>query len=116
MAAMEDMLQAQRHLKGVFGINDDSALGALSVLEAAKRTDVVIVGFDATDEAQAAIRRGSALKADVMQHPDEIGRTAIDVIARHLAGEAVPAVVSVPVSVVDAAALAAPAAAGGTAR
>lgn len=111
MAVMEDMMQAQRGLKGVFGINDDSALGALSVVEAAKRTDIAIVGFDATDEAQAAIRRGSALKADVMQHPDQIGRTAIDIIARKLAGESVPAVVAVPVSVVDASTLAAPASA-----
>lgn len=101
MAAMEDMLQAHRSLRGVFAINDDSALGALSVLEAAKRTDVVIVGFDATTEAQDAIRRGSALVADIAQHPQEIGRTAIDVIAKHLAGQPVPALVSVPVSVVD---------------
>jgi ribose transport system substrate-binding protein len=98
----------------VFGINDDSALGALSVVEAAKRNDIVIVGFDATGEAQAAIRRGSALKADVMQHPDQIGRTAIDIIARKLAGESVPAVVAVPVSVVDASRLASPATAAST--
>ncbi len=39
--------------------------------------DLVIVGFDATAEAQDAIRRGSALKADVAQHPSEIGVTAI---------------------------------------
>jgi ribose transport system substrate-binding protein len=77
------------------------------VLEAAKRTDIAIVGFDATEEAQAAIRRGSALKADVMQHPDQVGRTAIDTIARQLAGEAVPPIVTVPVSVVDARSLAA---------
>jgi ribose transport system substrate-binding protein len=107
MAVMEDMVQAHRSLKGVFAINDDSALGALSVLEAAGRSDIVIVGFDATLEAQEAIRRGSALKADVMQHPVEIGRTAIQVIARHLAGEAVEPVVSVPVSVVDASSLSA---------
>jgi ribose transport system substrate-binding protein len=107
MAAMEDMLQAHPALEGVFAINDDSALGALAVLEAANRNDIVIVGFDATVEAQAAIRRGSALKADIMQHPGEIGRTAIQVIARHLAGEVVEPVVSVPVSVVDEASLAA---------
>lgn len=107
MAAMEDMLQAHRSLKGVFAINDDSALGALAVVEAASRNDIVIVGFDATLEAQDAIRRGSALKADIMQHPDEIGRTSIRVIARHLAGQPVDRVVSVPVSVVDAASLAA---------
>lgn len=106
MAVMEDMLQAHRSLRGVFGINDDSALGALSVLEAAKRTDVVVVGFDATAEAQEAIRRGSALKADVMQHPSDIGRTAIQAIADHLAGRPVEAVIAVPVSVVNQAALA----------
>jgi ribose transport system substrate-binding protein len=102
MTVMEDMLQAHRGLRGVFAINDDSALGALSVLEAAKRSDVVIVGFDATDEAKAAIRRNSALKADIAQHPIEIGKTAIDIIARHLRGEKTPAIIAVPVTVVDA--------------
>jgi ribose transport system substrate-binding protein len=101
MAVMEDMLQAHRSLRGVFAINDDTALGALSVLEAAGRTDVVIVGFDATTEAQDAIRRGSALVADIAQHPREIGKTAMDIIARHLAGQPVPQLVAVPVSVVD---------------
>jgi ribose transport system substrate-binding protein len=109
MAAMEDMLQAHRSLKGVFAINDDSALGALAVLEAAGRRDIAVVGFDATDEARAAIQRGSALKADIAQHPDEIGRTAIRMIGRHLAGEPVEPVVAVPVSVVDATSAAAPA-------
>ena len=104
---MKDMIQAHPKLRGVFGINDDSALGALSVIEAAKRTDIVIVGFDATTEAQQAVRRGSALKADIAQHPVEIGKTAIDVVARHLGGESVPPIVSVPVSVVDATSLAA---------
>jgi ribose transport system substrate-binding protein len=102
MAVMEDMLQAHRSLRGVFAINDDSALGALSVLEAAGRADVVIVGFDATLEAQAAIRRGSALKADVAQHPTEIGRTAIRTIADHLAGRPVDKVIAVPVTLVTA--------------
>jgi ribose transport system substrate-binding protein len=102
MAVMEDMLQAHRSLRGVFAINDDSALGALSVLEAAKRTDVVIVGFDATTEAQEAIRRGSALIADIAQHPSQIGVTAVRVIADHLAKRPVEKVIAVPVTVVSA--------------
>ena len=106
MAVMEDMLQAHRDLRGVFGINDDSALGATAVLDAAGRTDVVVVGYDATPEAQAAIRKGGPLKADVVQHPKQIGRTAIEMIARHLAGESVPAVVSVDVGIVNAQTLA----------
>ena len=49
MAVMEDMLQAHRDLKGVFGINDDSALGATAVLEAAGRKDVTVKTFKDTD-------------------------------------------------------------------
>ncbi len=107
MAMMEDMLQAHPGMKGVFGINDDSALGALAVLDAAGRHDVAIVGFDATTEAIAAIKTGGPLKADIAQHPDEIGKTAIDIVKRRLSGEPVPDHVAVPVSVVDASTLAA---------
>lgn len=101
MAVMEDMLQAHRDLKGVFGINDDSALGALAVLEAAGRKDVVVVGYDATPDAQRAIRSGGPLKADVVQSPRKIGRTAIEMVARHLAGEQVPPLVAVEVGLFE---------------
>jgi ribose transport system substrate-binding protein len=102
MAVMEDALQANRDLKGVFGINDDSALGATAVLDAAGRTDVVVVGYDASPEAQAAMKTGGPLKAEVVQDPRKIGRTAIEMIAKHLAGEAVPPVVAVEVGLVNA--------------
>jgi len=105
MSVMEDMLQAHRDLKGVFGINDDSALGAAAVLKSAKRTDIAVVGYDASPEAQAAILEGGPLKADVVQYPKDIGHKAIEMIARHLAGESVPPLVSVNVGIVDAAAL-----------
>jgi ribose transport system substrate-binding protein len=96
---MEDMLQAHRDLAGVFGINDSTALGAAGVIEAAKRKDIVIVGFDASDEAQAAIKKGGPLKADVVQYPKKIGSTMIDIIAKHLAGESVPAKVPIEVGI-----------------
>ena len=98
---MEDMLQAHRDLVGVFGINDDSALGAAGVIEAAGRKDIVVIGYDATDEAQAAIRKGGPLKADVVQFPQIIGKTAIDLIADHLAGVRVPALKAIDVGIWD---------------
>jgi ribose transport system substrate-binding protein len=116
MSVMEDMLQAHRGLRGVFAINDDTALGVQSVLDAAGRRDVVVVGFDATDEAKKAIAAGGVLKADIAQHPLEIGKTVIDTVARSFAGEQVPPVIAVPVSVVDAASLSAAAPAGGAPR
>ena len=105
MKVMEDMLQAHRDLAGVFGINDDSALGAAAVLDAAKRTTIAVVGYDASPEARAAILKGGPLKADVVQYPKKLGTTVIDLIAQHLAGQAVPPVVKVDVGVVDAKAL-----------
>ena len=99
-AVMEDALQTHPDLAGVFGINDDSALGALRAVEAAGREGLVIIGYDATPEARAAIKRGSALKADVVQHPDQIGAKTIDTIARHFAGESLEAWIPVDVGLV----------------
>ena len=99
---MEDMLQAHHDLAGVFGINDDTALGALGVILAAHRTDIAIVGYDASDEARAAIQSGGPLKAEVVQSPRTIGKTAVDTIADFLAGKTVPPLVQIPVSLIDA--------------
>ena len=102
MKVAEDLLQGFPNLAGIFGINDDSALGALAAIEAAGRKGILIVGYDGTPEARQAILRGSALKGDVVQYPLEIGRITIETIAKHLAGEVVPAEVPVKVGVVDA--------------
>jgi ribose transport system substrate-binding protein len=101
MKAAEDLLQGNPELNGIFGINDDSALGALSAIESAGRKGIVVVGFDAIPEARAAILRDSALKADVVQNPREIGQKTIETIDRYLKGESVPALIPVEVRVVD---------------
>jgi len=102
LKAAEDMLQGNSGIKAIFGINDDSALGALSAAEARGRGDLVIVGYDATPEAVKAIQRGSQLKADVAQQPRDLGAKTIDVIRTHFSGGQPPANISVPVKIVDA--------------
>jgi ribose transport system substrate-binding protein len=101
MKAAEDLLQGFPRLAGIFGINDDSALGALAAVEAAGRKEILIVGYDGIPEARQAILRGSPLKADVVQYPLEIGRITIETIAKHLAGEQVPPDIPVKVGIVD---------------
>jgi ribose transport system substrate-binding protein len=82
-----DILQAHKNLKGIFGINDDSALGALTAVKAAGLTGkVAIVGYDATPEARTAIASG-AMYGDAIQFPNKIGATTIDVIHASLAGQ-----------------------------
>lgn len=102
LKAADDMLQGTPGLKAIFGINDDSALGALSAAEARGRADLVIVGYDATPEAVSAIKRGSALKADVAQQPRELGAKTIEAIAAHFSGGQPPKSIAVPVKIVDA--------------
>ncbi|MBN1309237.1 MAG: substrate-binding domain-containing protein [Chitinispirillaceae bacterium] len=97
MSAMEDMLLKVPDVSAVFGINDDSALGALAAVEAAgKKT--VIVGYDAIPEAKKAIADGK-IYGDVIQSPKKIGVLAIKTIADYFAGKTVPATVPVPVGV-----------------
>jgi ribose transport system substrate-binding protein len=79
-SSMEDILQSHKDLKGVFGINDDSALGAAKAIEAAGKKGVVaVIGYDATPEARTAIAGGS-MYGDAIQHPDQIGAKTIDAI------------------------------------
>jgi ribose transport system substrate-binding protein len=102
----QDVVQAHPELDAIFAINDDSALGALAAVEAAgKQNDIIIVGFDGTPEAQAAIKEGKALKADAVQYPEQIGKRAIEIIATSLAGGKVPELVPVEVGLIDEASL-----------
>lgn len=101
MVVMQNMLLAHPDLKGVFAVNDNCALGAMAALEAAGRGDIVIIGFDATPEAQQAIKKGGALKADVIQYPIAIGKTTIETIVQHLNGQQVPLEIPIDTGIVD---------------
>jgi len=94
--AAEDLLQRHPDLNGIFAINDPSALGAVAAVEkAGKQRQVKIVGFDAMPEGRYAVKQGK-LYATIVQYPEKIGRTTIDVIARYMAGEQLPPQVLIP--------------------
>jgi ribose transport system substrate-binding protein len=96
-AAMEDVLQSHKDLRAVFGINDDSALGASRAVDAAGlKGKLAVVGYDATPEARAAIKSGS-MYGDAIQHPDLIGSETIDAIHTYFGGKKPAAKIAVPV-------------------
>jgi ribose transport system substrate-binding protein len=96
--AAEDVIQGHPDLSAFFGINDDTALGALAAVEkSGKAGKIAVVGFDAVPEARKAIRDGK-IYADVIQNPRLIGKTAIDTIAKYLGGEVVPSKILIPCS------------------
>ncbi len=63
---METILQAHPDIKGVICGNDTMALGAQAALLAAGRKDVIVVGFDGSDDAIQSILKGE-LKATSLQ-------------------------------------------------
>ena len=96
-SATEDILQSHKDLKGIFGINDDSALGAAKAVEAAGLAGkIAVIGYDATPEAREAIKAGT-MYGDAIQHPDQIGAKTIDAIADSFAGKPVPKKIAVAV-------------------
>jgi ribose transport system substrate-binding protein len=96
----QDTLQAHPNLRGIFGINDDCALGALRAVQATRRQGIAIVGFDGTPAAVERIRAGTALRADAVQYPGVIGRATIDAILKHATGQKVPRFVPIPTGLV----------------
>lgn len=95
MTVMENILQSDGTIKGVFAHNDEMALGAVEAV-AASGKDIKIVGFDATDDAQKAVNDGK-MAATVAQKPDKMGETAIGTAVKIMAGETVEK--SIPVEV-----------------
>lgn len=63
---MQSILQANPDIKGVIAGNDTMAMGAWAALEAAGRKDVIVVGFDGSNDVRDSIKAGG-IKATVLQ-------------------------------------------------
>lgn len=97
---MRELLVRFPDLDAVFPINDPSALGCISAIEAAGRAgQVTVVTVDGSRQGAAAILAGQ-LHASVAQDPREIGRLAAEKAYTHLAGRAVEKDVKVPVRLI----------------
>ena len=75
-AKTESILQANPSIKGIISGNDTMAMGAMAALEAAGRKDVIVVGFDGSNDVRDSILR------------DEIKATGLQPIA-YIAEQAV---------------------------
>lgn len=98
LSVMENILQSQPEIDAVFAHNDEMALGALEAIKASGR-DIIIVGFDATDDAVAAVEAGD-LAATVQQLPKDIGSIGVDTATKILSGESVEEYIPVALQLV----------------
>jgi len=85
LSVMENILQAQPEINAVFAHNDEMALGALQAIKASGRT-IMVVGFDATDDAVKAVDAGE-MAATVAQQPALIGSLGVENAVKVIKGE-----------------------------
>ncbi|MBP7689581.1 MAG: ribose ABC transporter substrate-binding protein RbsB, partial [Thermoflexales bacterium] len=99
LSVFENILQAQPDIVGVFAHNDEMILGAIQAADAAQRTGITFVGFDAVDDAVKAVNDGK-LAATVAQQPALMGQLAVETAAKALKGDKVEAAIPVALSLV----------------
>lgn len=89
------ILEQHEQIDGVFAHNDEMILGALEAAKEADRAGAIrFVGFDAVEDAVAAVESGDLL-ATIAQQPAEMGRLGVEAAVDHLNGKPIPA--SLPV-------------------
>jgi len=99
LTVFENILQAEPDITGVFAHNDEMILGAIEAAVAAGREGIVFVGFDAVDDAVAAVDAGT-LAATVAQQPSEMGRLGVENAVVYLAGGSVDTYIPVDLALV----------------
>ena len=87
MSVMENILEKDSDIKGVFAANDDMALGVLRAVQA-KKLDVKIFGTDGTEEAVQSIIDGG-LTGTVAQSPYNMGYQGVEYALKAAKGESV---------------------------
>ncbi len=90
VTAMQDLLQANPDVKGVYAHNDDMALGALQVLRENNRSDVAVFGVDGLSEALKIIASTGQFVATALNDPIYLGDVTVQTARRVSAGQKVP--------------------------
>lgn len=97
--AASDALLAHQNLRGIFAINDPSALGAWTALKQAEKLDqVTIIGFDGQLEGKQAILEGK-IYADPIQFPKKMGSVSVENIVKYLDGDEYEKIELIPTAI-----------------
>lgn len=96
---MQNIIQANPDIQGVFAENDEMALGAIRALGDRAGDEVSVIGFDATDDGLQAIQDGE-MHGSVAQNPARIGELGVENAISAIDGESVESEIPVEVELV----------------
>lgn len=101
VSAMEDILQNNPNVNAVFAANDQMALGALEALKSRGKTEeIMLVGYDGTEEATELILKDQGIVATVAQDPYEMGKVGVEKGVAAAKGKSVKKVIDTGVTLV----------------
>jgi ribose transport system substrate-binding protein len=86
------LLQAHPKIKGIFGTNEGSAIGAGKGLKEANKTGVIIIGFD-SGKAQKDMINDGTIAGAITQNPVGIGYKTVEAAVKALKGEKLPKII-----------------------
>jgi ribose transport system substrate-binding protein len=96
----QNILQSHPEVQAVFACSDLMALGAVEAIAAAKKTgQIIVIGFDASDEARKAVLSGT-MDATVAQSPATMGAMAVGNAFHLIKGEPVKGEMVVPIKLI----------------
>jgi ribose transport system substrate-binding protein len=102
LAATEDIITQHGDLAGIFGSNDEMALGAVEALRAANLLDqVTVVGYDANPDAREAVIAGD-MEATIAQNPINMGYYGVESLIKLINGETLDPTIDTGVDLITA--------------
>jgi ribose transport system substrate-binding protein len=102
LAATEDIITQHPDLAGIFGSNDEMALGAVEALRAANLLDqVTVVGYDANPDAREAVLAGE-MEATIAQNPINMGYFGVESLIKLINGETLEPTIDTGVELITA--------------
>ncbi len=102
LAATEDIITQHPDLAGIFGSNDEMALGAVEALRAANLLEqVTVVGYDANPDAREAVVAGE-MEATIAQNPINMGYYGVESLIKLINGETLEPTIDTGVELITA--------------
>jgi ribose transport system substrate-binding protein len=86
------LIQAHPKLKGIFGTNEPGAIGAGKGLKEAKKTGIVLIGYD-SGKAQKDMIADGTIAGSITQNPVGIGYKTVEAAVKSLKGEKLPKII-----------------------
>ncbi len=102
LSATEDIITQHPDLAGLFGSNDEMALGAVEALRTAGLLEqVTVVGYDANPDAREAIVAGD-MEATIAQNPFNMGYFGVESLIKLINGETLEPTIDTGVELITA--------------